>query len=45
VERTTEAIGGEVGRAIEAKGVFGAARPWAWHKDAHTPNLRVVIQK
>jgi hypothetical protein len=34
VERTTEAIGGEVGRAIEAKAVFGAARPWAWHKDA-----------
>jgi hypothetical protein len=34
VERTTEAIGCELGQAIEAKVVFGEARPWDWHKDA-----------
>ena len=34
VERTTEAIGCELSRAVEAKVVFGEARPWDWHRDA-----------
>jgi hypothetical protein len=34
VERTTEAIGGELGQAVEAKVVFGEARAWDWHRDA-----------
>jgi len=34
VERTTEAVGAELGRAIEAKVAFDEARAWDWHKDA-----------
>jgi hypothetical protein len=34
VERTAEAVGAEVGQAIESKVPFDEARPWAWHKDA-----------
>ena len=34
VERATEAIGGELGRAVEAKVAFGETRAWDWHKDA-----------
>ena len=34
VERTTAAIGGELGRAVEAKVAFDEARAWDWHKDA-----------
>jgi hypothetical protein len=34
VERTTEAIGAELGQAAEAKVVFGESRPWDWHRDA-----------
>jgi hypothetical protein len=34
VERTTETIGAELGRAIEAKVSFDAATSWDWHKDA-----------
>jgi hypothetical protein len=34
VERTTEAIGCELGQALEAKVAFGEARPWDWHHDA-----------
>jgi hypothetical protein len=34
VERTTETIGAELGRAIEAKVPFDEARAWDWHKDA-----------
>ena len=34
VERTTEAVGAELGQAIEAKVPFDEARPWDWHKDA-----------
>jgi hypothetical protein len=34
VERTAEAIGAEVGHAIESKVPFDEARPWGWHKDA-----------
>lgn len=34
VERTTEAVGAELGRAPEAKVAFDEARAWDWHKDA-----------
>ncbi len=34
VERTTEAIGCQLGQALEAKVAFGEARPWDWHHDA-----------
>jgi hypothetical protein len=34
VERTTEAIGCELGQALEAKVAWGEARPWDWHHDA-----------
>jgi hypothetical protein len=34
VERTAEAIGAELGRAIEAKVAFDEPRDWDWHKDA-----------
>jgi hypothetical protein len=34
VERTTEAIGSELGQALQAKVRFGEPRPWDWHKDA-----------
>jgi hypothetical protein len=34
VERTTEAVGAELGCAIEAKVPFDEARAWDWHKDA-----------
>jgi len=34
VERTTEAIGSELGQAVEAKVAFGEAHPWDWHHDA-----------
>jgi hypothetical protein len=34
VERTTEAVGAELGRAIEAKAAFDEPAAWDWHKDA-----------
>jgi len=34
VERTTEAVGAEVGRAVEAKVPFDEPSVWDWHKDA-----------
>lgn len=34
VERTTEAVGAEVGQAIESKVPFDTPRDWDWHKDA-----------
>lgn len=34
VERTAEALGTEVGQAIESKVPFDETRPWDWHKDA-----------
>jgi hypothetical protein len=34
VERTGEAVGRDVGRRLAAGETFGAAAPWAWHKDA-----------
>ena len=34
VERATEAAGRRVGAALAEEQVFGAAKDWAWHKDA-----------
>ncbi|QJW92618.1 hypothetical protein FTUN_5965 [Frigoriglobus tundricola] len=34
VERVTEAVGSEIGRALAGGAVFGEARPWDWHRDA-----------
>jgi hypothetical protein len=34
VERTSEAAGRDIGHRLAAGATFGAARPWAWHKDA-----------
>lgn len=34
VERTAEAVGAEVGRAIEEKSPFDEPRVWDWHEDA-----------
>jgi hypothetical protein len=34
VERVTEAAGRRLGEALAAGQTFGAAPPWAWHKDA-----------
>ena len=34
VERTTEAVGHDVGKRLAAGEIFGAARDWEWHKDA-----------
>jgi hypothetical protein len=34
VERTSEAVGDDIGQRLAAGETFGAAQPWAWHKDA-----------
>ena len=34
VERTSESVGGDVGRRIAAGETFGADASWSWHKDA-----------
>jgi len=34
VERTSEAVGLDIGRRLEAGETFGAAEPWDWHTDA-----------
>ncbi len=34
VERTSEAAGHDIGQRLAAGATFGAAEPWAWHKDA-----------
>ena len=34
VERTSEAAGDDIGRRLAAGETFGAAEPWAWHRDA-----------
>ena len=34
VERTSEAVGGDIGRRTAAGETFGASTPWAWHRDA-----------
>jgi hypothetical protein len=34
VQRTSEAVGRSIGTHLAAGETFGAAEPWAWHKDA-----------
>ena len=34
VQRTSEAVGHDIGTRLAAGETFGAAEPWAWHKDA-----------
>jgi hypothetical protein len=34
VERTSEAVGHDIGRRVAAGETFGANTPWSWHKDA-----------
>ena len=34
VERTSEAVGRDIGQRIVAGETFGAETPWSWHKDA-----------
>lgn len=34
VERTSEAVGHEIGHQLAAGATFGAKTPWAWHEDA-----------
>ena len=34
VRRTSEAVGRDIGTRLGAGATFGAAEPWAWHKDA-----------
>ena len=42
VERATEAAGQRVGAALAAGQVFGAAKEWAWHKDAEGKTVAYV---
>ena len=34
VERTSEAVGDDIGQRLAAGATFGASQAWAWHKDA-----------
>src|SRR4051812_29520975 len=34
VERTSEAVGHDIGQRVAAGETFGANTPWSWHKDA-----------
>ena len=34
VERTSEAVGREIGQRVAAGATLGAGEAWAWHKDA-----------
>jgi hypothetical protein len=34
IQRVTEAVGAEIGRALASGEVFGPPQPWDWHKDA-----------
>jgi hypothetical protein len=34
VERTSEAVGGDIGQRVAAGETFGESTPWLWHKDA-----------
>lgn len=34
VERTSEAVGGDIGARLADGATFGARTPWSWHKDA-----------
>jgi hypothetical protein len=43
VERATEAAGGRVAAAQAAGQTFGAARDWAWHKDAEGKTVAYVL--
>ncbi len=42
VERATEAAGQRVAEALQAGAVFGAARDWAWHRDAEGKTVAYV---
>ena len=42
VERAAEAAGQRVGAALAAGQVFGAAKDWAWHKDAEGQTVAYV---
>jgi hypothetical protein len=42
VERTTEAAGQRVVEAVRGGRTFGAATPWAWHKDAEGKTVAYV---
>src|SRR5262249_46556119 len=42
VERATEAAGRRVGAALADGQVFGAAKDWAWHKDAEGKTVAYV---
>ncbi|HWD40643.1 MAG TPA: ISKra4 family transposase [Fimbriimonas sp.] len=34
VQRTSEAVGHDIGQRLDAGETFGASTPWSWHKDA-----------
>jgi hypothetical protein len=42
IQRTTEAVGQEAGHRLSQGEVFGAARDWAWHKDAEGQSCAYV---
>ena len=42
VERTSEAVGRDVGRRLADGETFGAATPWPWHKDAEDKTCAYV---
>ena len=45
VQRTTEAVGTELGHRQQVGEVFGAARDRAWHKDADGTTLRLRLDR
>jgi hypothetical protein len=44
VERATEAAGQRVAEALQAGAVFGAAKDWAWHKDAEGKKVDYIAE-
>ena len=42
VERTTEAAGQRLEKALAASATFGPPQPWAWHKDAEGKSVAYV---
>jgi hypothetical protein len=42
VERTSEAVGLDIGRRLEAGETFGVAEPWDWHTDAEGKSCAYV---
>lgn len=42
VQRTSEATGHDIGTRLAAGETFGAAEPWAWHKDADSKTCAYV---